>query len=170
MSKADERPLAECWLERLCDVSAATGGIVLVSIACITVISVLGRALFAKPILGDIELVQLGAAVVVACFLPYTQFQRANIIVDFFTVKSSAQTKNYLDGLGCFLYTLVLILIVWRVAIGGVDIRTAGEMSMLMNIPLWIPYFLMLPGLVLCVLISAYQTLRHLDHALRGRA
>jgi len=47
------------------------------------VVSVIGRAFFSHPILGDVELVQLGCAVVVASFLPYTQFRNANIIVDF---------------------------------------------------------------------------------------
>ena len=31
------------------------------------------------------------------------------------------------------------------------------EASMLMNLPLWIPYMLMVPGLVLCTLVGLYQ-------------
>jgi hypothetical protein len=61
-------------LQRLCDASATIGGVVLVAIASVTVVSVIGRAFFSHPILGDVELVQLGCAVVVASFLPYTQF------------------------------------------------------------------------------------------------
>jgi TRAP-type C4-dicarboxylate transport system permease small subunit len=64
-------------LQRLCDASATVGGIVLVAIASVTVVSVIGRAFFSHPILGDVELVQLGCAVVVASFLPYTQFRHA---------------------------------------------------------------------------------------------
>jgi hypothetical protein len=33
---------------------------------------------------------------------------------------------------------------------------------MLMALPLWIPYMLMVPGLVLCALIGLVQTLQHL--------
>ena len=72
-------------LAKLCDGSAALGACVLVLMAMMTVVSVVGRAFFSHPILGDVELVQLGCAVVVSCFLPYTQLRRANIIVDFFT-------------------------------------------------------------------------------------
>ena len=61
------------WLERTCDCSAAIGALVLLGIACITTVSVIGRAFFSSPIMGDVELVQLGNAVVVASFLPYTQ-------------------------------------------------------------------------------------------------
>lgn len=148
----------ERWLQRLCDVSAAIGGVVLVGIACMTVVSVVGRSVFSHPILGDVELVQLGCAVVVASFLPYTQFRRANIIVDFFTTRATVRSQRWMDAFGTLLYTLVLALVCWRVAVGGIDIHAARESSMLMNLPLWIPYLLMVPGLALCVLIGIHQT------------
>lgn len=144
-------------LERLCDASAAVGTLVLVAVALMTTASVIGRAFFASPILGDVELVQLGGAIVVASFLPYTQFRRANIVVDFFTTGASAATQRRMDALGILLYTAMLALVTWRVAVGGMDIYAAQERSMLMDLPLWIPYALMLPGLALCVLIGAVQ-------------
>ncbi len=149
-------------LERLCDACAAIGGLVLISIAGITVVSVIGRAFFSHPILGDVELVQLGCAVVVASFLPYTQFRRANIIVDFFTTRASLRTQTRLDALGTALYTVVMVLVCWRVLVGGIDIRATNETSMLMGLPLWIPYILMVPGLALCVVIGLVQTVEQL--------
>ena len=149
-------------LQRLCDTSATVGGIVLVAIASVTVVSVIGRAFFSHPILGDVELVQLGCAVVVASFLPSTQFRHANIIVDFFTSNVSEKTQSKLDAFGTLLYTVVMALVAWRVAVGGVDIKAAQETSMLMALPLWIPYMLMVPGLVLCAVIGLVQTLQHL--------
>lgn len=148
-------------LQRLCDISATIGGIVLVAIASVTVVSVVGRAFFSHPILGDVELVQLGCAVVVASFLPYTQFRRGNIIVDFFTTGASESAQNFMDGIGTLLYTLVMGLVAWRVGVGGIDIHDNLETSMLMALPLWIPYMLMIPGLVLCTVIGLIQTLEH---------
>lgn len=157
------------WLERLCDINAAIGALVLIGIACMTTVSVIGRAFFSHPILGDVELVQLGCAVVVASFLPYTQFRRANIIVDFFTTGARASTQRRLDAMGTLLYTAVLALVSWRVAVGSIDIQAAGERSMLMGLPLWIAYALMLPGLLLCLLIGAVQ-FAHLLRAPLGEA
>jgi TRAP-type C4-dicarboxylate transport system permease small subunit len=157
-------------LQRLCDLSAAIGGVMLVGIACMTVVSVIGRSMFSHPILGDVELVQLGCAVVVASFLPYTQFRRANIIVDFFTTRATQRTQRRMDAFGTLLYTLVLALVCWRVAAGGVAIRETQESSMLMNLPLWIPYLLMVPGLALCVVIGLHQTVqqwRSIDEVMR---
>ena len=74
-------------LEQCCDASAAVGALVLIAVALMTTVSVVGRAFFSHPILGDVELVQLGCAVVVTSFLPYTQFRRANIIVDFGSIR-----------------------------------------------------------------------------------
>lgn len=163
MPDSTERPPGlERLLQRLCDASAAVGGLVLVAMATMTVISVLGRSLFGHPILGDVELVQLGCAVVVASFLPYTQFRRANIMVDFFTSSASPAAQQRMDTLGTALYTAVLALVLWRVAVGGIDIHAAAESSMLMGLPLWIPYALMLPGLALCVAIGAWQTVQAL--------
>ena len=145
-------------LEQLCDASAAIGALVLSAVALMTTCSVIGRAFFSHPILGDVELVQLGGAIVVASFLPYTQFRHANIIVDFFTTRASVGAQRLMDAFGTGLYTLVLALVAWRVAEGGVSMYQSQERSMLMDLPLWMPYGLMLPGLALCVAIGAVQT------------
>jgi TRAP-type C4-dicarboxylate transport system permease small subunit len=50
--------------------------------------------------------------------------------------------------------------VLWRVAAGGIAIHAAQERSMLMDLPLWVPYLLMLPGLALCVLIGLVQCVR----------
>jgi hypothetical protein len=56
----------------------------------------------------------------------------------------------------------VLGLVAWRVSVGCIDIKANQETSMLMALPLWIPYMLMVPGLVLCSVIGFVQTLQHL--------
>lgn len=148
-------------LHVLCDVCAVIGGAVLIAMAGMTVVSVIGRTFFNSPILGDVELVQLGLAVCVATFLPYTQFRSANIIVDFFTTNASARTQNWMDGLGCLLYAVMTALIAWRALAGGLLARENQEASMLMNLPIWVPYVLMVPGLILCTLVGLYQAARY---------
>ena len=148
-------------LEQCCDASAAIGALVLIAVALMTTVSVVGRAFFSHPILGDVELVQLGCAVVVTSFLPYTQFRRANIIVDFFTTRASLRTQSWMDGLGCLLYAGMTALIAWRVYAGGLMARDNQEASMLMNLPLWIPYMLMVPGLLLCTVVGLYQAYKY---------
>ena len=150
-----------------CDISAGVGGLTLISMASVTVVSVIGRALFSSPIQGDVELVQLGCAIVVASFMPYTQFRHGNIIVDFFTTGVAPGTRARLDALGTLLYALMMALVCWRVAAGGLQAWGNEETSSLMAIPIWIPYLLMLPGLALSAVLGSVQTVDHL-RAARG--
>ena len=144
-----------------CDICAGVGGLALLAMAGMTVASVIGRAFFARPILGDVELVQLGTAVCIALFLPYTQFRGGNIIVDVFTARASARTRALMDGFGTLLYALAMALIGWRLVAGGLAARQSEETSMLMGFPIWIAYMLMVPGLALSAVIGIYHTALH---------
>ena len=143
-------------LRLLSQTSAVLGGVILVGIALLTLASVLGRSLLSRPVQGDVEIVQLACAVALSCFLPYTQWQSANIIVDFFTAKASARTKGRLDALGSFLLGLTAALVCWRVGAGSMMAYENEETSMLIAIPIWIPYLLMLPGFALTAAVSFY--------------
>ena len=131
------------------------------AIAAMTAGSVIGRAFFAKPILGDVELVQLGTAVCVALFLPYTQFRGGNIIVDIFTNGAAPRSRALMDGFGTLLYTLAMALIAWRLVAGGLSARDSQETSVLMGFPIWIAYLLMVPGVALAAVIGVYHTAWH---------
>lgn len=144
-----------------CDICAGVGGLVLLAMAAMTVTSVVGRAFFSKPILGDVELVQIGTGVCIALFLPYTQFRGGNIIVDVFTARAPARARALMDGFGTLLYTLALALICWRLLAGGIASRESQETSMLMGFPIWIAYMLMVPGLALAAAIGLYHTALH---------
>ena len=154
----NERALTRA-LRLACDISAGIGGLALIVMASVTVISVLGRALFSSPIQGDVELVQLGCAIVVGSFLPYTQFRHGNIIVDFFTTKASERTNAFLDRMGAGLFALALALLTWRTSIGALNAWNTQAGTMMMGFPEWVVYAFMLPPLALCVLIGAVQAL-----------
>ncbi|MCC7548514.1 MAG: TRAP transporter small permease [Burkholderiales bacterium] len=157
MSAAVLRPgLTGRVLRRLCQASAVIGGLLLIAIAFVTLASVAGRVFWSSPILGDVELVQLACAIGLACFLPYTQWQGTNIMVDFFTARASAPNKRRLDALGSLLLAAMTGLIGWRTAAGAMAAHEYGETSMLMSIPIWIPYALMVPGLLLTAVVSLY--------------
>lgn len=49
-------------LDQSCRAFALGGGLILAAMACMSVVSVVGRATIGKPITGDFELVQLGCA------------------------------------------------------------------------------------------------------------
>jgi TRAP-type C4-dicarboxylate transport system permease small subunit len=155
-------------LGKLCAFIAGFGGILLLSIALMTLSSVLGRALFSNPIQGDVELVQLACAVSIASFLPYTQFHKANIIVDFFTMQCSEKSKSWLDGFSALVVFFSMSLIAWRLLIGCIVIKENGETSMLIAIPLWMAYLLMLPGFFLTSIVALTQACQYFHIASIG--
>lgn len=157
MAKEDLEPGARRagWLlEKLAKLFALAGGAILVGVTALSVASILGRWLAGKPILGDFELVQIGAAVAIASFLPFTQLQRNNIIVDFFTAKLNPSLQAVLDAFGNLCLAGMLALFAWRTTLGAATVKAAGETSMIIGVPLWYGYALMVPGLVLTVLVA----------------
>lgn len=143
------------------------GGAVLVALTGMSVASIIGRALFGRPVPGDFELVQVGCGVAIAAFLPYCQLQRGNIIVDFFTVRASPRVQGALDAFGALVLALVMAVLAWRTAIGMETVRAAGEVSMIVGFPIWIGYAAIVPSLALAALV-ALSTARESWKAVRG--
>ena len=138
-----------------CRLLALAGGAILSALALMSVASIVGR-MIGRPLQGDFELVQFGCAVAIAFFLPYCQLGRGNIIVDFFTARSSPRARGVHDALGAVLLALVMALVAWRTGAGAVAMKASGETSMIMGVPLWIAYALMTPAFALTALTGLY--------------
>ena len=78
---------------------AIVGGLLSVASALLVTTSVTLRWLGFGSINGDFELVQIGVALSVFCFLPLTQARRGNIMVDTFTGWLPAGERRLLDAL-----------------------------------------------------------------------
>jgi TRAP-type C4-dicarboxylate transport system permease small subunit len=147
---------------------ALLGGLVLVALVLLSVVSIGGRVLFSKPIQGDYELAQMMSAMAVSLFLPYCHFQRAHVMVDFFTAKASARFKHWLDAFAGLLFTIVAGVFAKQIFIGMTDGQDSGETSMLLSVPMWWPYTaLVLAFATLCV-TALYFTLLDVGRILKA--
>ena len=63
-----------------------------------------------------------------------------------------------MDAVGTFLLGVCFFVLAWRLSVGGLINKENGETSMLMAIPIWVPYFLMVPGFTLTSVVSFFQT------------
>jgi TRAP-type C4-dicarboxylate transport system permease small subunit len=135
---------------------AFAGGAVLVLMLGMSVASIAGRSVLGTPIPGDFELVQLACAVSIAAFLPWCQFARGNIIVDFFTVRLSPRAQARLDAAGALLLALVMALVAWRAGAGALSVWQSGERAMISRVPQWIGYAAIVPSLALTALVGLY--------------
>ena len=146
------------------------GGTIMTALALMSVYSVVSRWLFGRPIQGDFELVQIGCAVAVSLFLPWCQLKGGNIIVDFFTTRCSQAAQSRLDAFGALMIGCVMLLIAWRTGVGAVSIKSGGETSMLMGVPIWLPYVGMVPGFFLAALAGFMNAVEHWQSARNPRA
>lgn len=132
------------------------GGSVLIAMLGVSVVSVVGRKFFDSPVQGDFELVQLGCAVCVACFLPWCQIEKGHVIVDFFTLKLSPRARNRLDAIGALLLALCAALLAWRLALGTISVWTNQETTMILGAPIWLGYAPLVPAFALLAATGLY--------------
>ncbi|HEX5640009.1 MAG TPA: TRAP transporter small permease [Burkholderiaceae bacterium] len=147
-------------LDALAMALALLGGGLLLGVALLTAVSVAGRWLVSQPVTGDIELVQLATAASIALFLPYCQLHGSHLVVDFFTARSSGPMQRRLDAVGAVLAGAVFFLMAWRAGVAVAEMRRATETTMVLGIPLWMPYAAMVPGLALAGIVGVTQPLR----------
>jgi TRAP-type C4-dicarboxylate transport system permease small subunit len=143
-------------LSKLC---AIVAGCLLVLITLMTCISVIGRDTIGRSIVGDFELSGAAAGAAIALFMPWCQYKRGNIVVDFFTSNASQLTQSRLDRLGALLLALVMALLTWRSSLGGLNAWSTQSGSMMLGFPEWIVYLFMVPPLALTTLIGLHQSL-----------
>jgi TRAP-type C4-dicarboxylate transport system permease small subunit len=147
-------------LKRLATVFALFGCLCACAVALLTVASITGRAVWGRALPGDVELTQFGIALAISLGLPWAQLQRANIIVDFFTQRVGATAQRWLDASGALLLALMCSLLAWRTAAGAWTVREAQETSMILELPMWLAYAALAPGLALSAVIALVQSLR----------
>jgi TRAP-type C4-dicarboxylate transport system permease small subunit len=147
-------------LESLAKLCAILAGVLLTGVTLMTCGSLIGRNVLGATIVGDFELSGAAAGAAVALFMPWCQFQRGNIIVDFFTAKAARRTTDALDRFGALLLGLAMALLAWRTSLGGVNAWKSGSGTMLIGFPEWLIYTAMVPPLVLTAVIGLAQSVR----------
>lgn len=170
------RALAPRWERRagiviggIARILAMAGGLVLVALALLTVLSVAGRAMVPLglgPIPGDFELVEAGCAFAVFAFLPWCQWTRAHATVDVFVAWASPVAKAALSLFANLLLTGAAILIAWRLQAGLADKYAYGETTFILQMPLWYAYAAALVGAWSFALVCAYTVWRSLNEVL----
>ena len=136
---------------------AILGGCLSIATATLVTVSVLGRWLGFGSINGDFELVQMGVALSVFCFLPLSQARRGNIMVDTFTTWLPARVQRAIDAFWDFVYAGFMALIAWCLMNGARDAVASGLNSTMLGVPLW-PVFAATVVLVLLLVATAIDT------------
>lgn len=140
---------------------ALLGGGLFLSMIVLSVISIVGRKLWSAPINGDLEMLQMGTGIAAAAFFPYCTLMGEHLRVEFFTAKLSVRVHSVLDGIANLLLAIAMGLLAWRTSIQVHEIYEAGEVSVMRNIPIWIPVLCLVPSLALTAICGLNRALHH---------
>lgn len=140
---------------------ALGGGALFIGMIVLSVISIVGRKLWSAPIHGDLEILQMGTGIAAAAFFPYCTIMGEHLRVEFFTAKLSIRAHSILDGSANLLLTIAMGLLTWRTGIQALEIHEAGEVSLMRNIPIWIPVLCLVPSLALTTACGLNRTIHH---------
>lgn len=166
-------------VERLARLMALIGGIVLIALVLLTVISVTGRGLntlghsdllegFSPgaaawliglgvgPVNGDFELVEAGIAFAIFAFLPICQLHSAHATVDVFTNRLPGPVNRFLAAFWEIVLALVIIVIAWRLYIGFSEKLANGQTTFLLQFPVWWAYAASFAAALVAALASVY--------------
>ena len=143
-------------LELLAKASAILAGLLLIVVTLVICASLTGRNTTGWTVAGY-ELIGVAAGAGIALFMPWGQLRRANIVVDFFTAGLKPATHAVLDRVGAALLGLAIGILAWRAAIGGWHAWQAGSATMMLALPEWIVYAVLVPPLALSTAIAFAQ-------------
>jgi TRAP-type C4-dicarboxylate transport system permease small subunit len=147
---------------------ALAGGLIFVGLVLMSLVSVVGRKLFNFVVPGDVEVLQMLAAVASASFFPYCHLIQGDIKVDFFTHNMKPYKINFLDSLGSLMVALFGVIVAWRTWVGAMSLKDVGEISAILAWPVWISQALMVPSFILLAIAGFYMSGHKLRQAVAG--
>lgn len=145
---------------------ALLGGALLLAVVLMNVVSVVG-AIFGQAVPGDFELTEVGVAIAVFAFLPFTQVTDGNVTADIFTSGAGPRMVAFLKLLGSVIAFFFALLMLWRMYDGMGDQRDYGYTTTILQFPVWVAFIPILMSLALLAL-AALVSLRDQTHILRG--
>lgn len=168
----DQSPLGR-GIYGLAKLMALAGGIVLVALVVMVVVSVTGRALLwagLRPIRGDYELVEAGIGFAVFAFLPWAHLERGHAIVSIVTDRFGPAVNRWILVITDIMMLAAAGFITWRLYDGMLDKFHYHETTLLLRMPLGWTYAAGLVGAVIFTIVALYVLGRSVSNALAGRS
>ena len=137
---------------------ALVGGMFLLAVVAINVVSIIGFALFGWAVPGDFEMTEMGVAIAAFSFLPFCQIRGFNVTADIFTQKASDSVLALFRFLAALVAFGFALLMVWSTYHGMLDQKQYEYTTAILQIPKWWGFAFALLSFMLLVL-SSFATL-----------
>lgn len=151
---------------------AIAGGMVLVAMVALVVVSIVGRALIfvgLRPVTGDYELVSIGMGFAVFAFMPWVHLERGHAMVTLLTDRFPTIVNAWILVVTDLLMLAAASFVAWRLYDGMLDKFAYRETTLLLRFPLSWAYAAGLVGALGWVLVALVVFGRSLGNALQGR-
>lgn len=143
---------------RICTGWALLGGLVLVAVVGVNLVSVIGAATIGKAFPGDFEMTEMGVAIAAFSFLPYCQIAGLNVTADIFTANASRSLLAFFTLLAAIVALLFGGLMLRQMYLGLLDQRAYEYTTTILQVPVWWGFAPCLVSLALLIL-AAISTL-----------
>ena len=152
--------------------TAVAGGVALLGMIAIVILSIIGRAFIwagLKPIMGDYELVSIGMGFAAFCFIPWAHLERGHALVSILTDLFSARVNAWILVATDLMMFVAGTFIAWRLWLGMLDKFRFHETTLLLRLPLGWAYFVCMLGAVVLIPVAAFTVGRSISYALKGQ-
>jgi TRAP-type C4-dicarboxylate transport system permease small subunit len=133
-------------LDKFTNLLKFIGALALTIMMLLTVVDVIGRY-FKYPIFGSVELVGFLATIIVAAALPYTYKVEGHVGVEILVRLLSKKTQLTIDLFTRALTLVLFSLVTWQMFLYAHDMKTSGEVSMNIELPIYMIVYLLAFGL-----------------------
>jgi TRAP-type C4-dicarboxylate transport system permease small subunit len=150
---------------------AVAGGLVLMAMVAMVIVSIVGRALIwvgLRPIRGDYELVSVGMGFAVFAFMPWAHLTRGHALVSLVADTFGARANAWILVVTDLMMLAASAFIAWRLYFGMMDKFAYRETTLLLRFPLGWAYAAGLIGAVVLVVVSLFVMGRSLTYAWAG--
>ncbi|MBN2449592.1 MAG: TRAP transporter small permease [Lentisphaeria bacterium] len=125
-----------------------------------TVADILMRRLARRPIPGMVDLIQIAAAVTIACAMPYTTAVKGHVAVEFLFLRLPRLGRLVVDT-GARLCGIALFAVLGTGCFRrGAQLMRAGEVTLTLELPLFWVFHVM----GACCMVTALVILHHMVH------
>ncbi len=141
------------WLETVLGLTSAT---VLFVLMLLTVVDVIDRYVFNKPLGGGFELTEMMLAALIFCGLPLVSKRREHIVIDTFDPLMSGRVKRGLDVAADIVCAATLAGLGWLLFRRAVRVSEYGDTTSVLTLPLAPVAYLMGTMIVLTAAIHLW--------------
>ena len=134
--------------------------LVLGAVMMVSVVDVVGRYVFNRPLPGSSEITEILMAILIYAGLPLVSLRRAHIAVDLLDSLTPPAIARVRDAVVGFLSVFVLAVIAWRLWAYADQIRSTKDVTEYLRVPL-APFAYAMSVLAgIAAVIEIYRTLR----------